>query len=129
MSYPVGEETELIEENFVRLYARDFVQLAWRSEIGQGVEEPLRRRMDEVRRHSDLMRIRKGADHLVAVIARLRDEADRFNPRMVQKGVDPIDAGKRHRVFLLDVVERLSAEPVDQDTSMALPGIKARRSR
>jgi hypothetical protein len=119
----------MIEENFVRLYAKDFVQLAWRSEIGQGVEEPLQRRMAEVRRHSDLMQIRKGADHLVAVIARLRDEADRFNPRMVQKGVDPVDAGKRHRTFLLDVVERLSAAPVAEDASMALPAIKARRHR
>ncbi len=82
-----------------------------------------------MRRHSDLMRIRKGADHLVVVIARLRDEAERFNPRLLQKGVDPVDAGKRHRTFLLDVVKQLSAEPVDQDTSLALSGIKARRNR
>jgi hypothetical protein len=129
MNPSIDLEIPMIEENFVRLYARDFVQLAWRSEIGQGVEEPLQRRMAELRRHSDLMRIRKGADHLVAVIARLRDEAERFNPRLLQKGVDPVDAGKRHRTFLLDVVKQLSAESVDQDTSLALSGIKARRNR
>ena len=119
----------MVEENFVRLYARDFVQLAWRSEIGQGVEDSLQRRMTEVRRHSDLMQLRKGADHLVAVIARLRDEAERFNPRLLQKGVDPVDAGKRHRAFLLNVVERLSSAPMAEESSIALPGFKARRSR
>lgn len=119
----------MIEENFVRLYARDFVQLAWRSEIGQGVEEPLQRRMTEVRRHSDLMQVRKGADHLVAVIDRLRLEAERYDPRLLQKGVDPVDAGKRHKTFLLNVIERLSAAPAVEETSMALPAIKARRQR
>ena len=103
--------------------------MAWRSEIGQGVEDALQRRIAELRRHSDLMRIRKGADHLVPVIARVREEAERFNPRMVQKGVDPVEAGKRHRVFLLDVAERLSTAPVVEDESMALPAIKARRRR
>ncbi|RZJ31483.1 MAG: hypothetical protein EON85_03235 [Brevundimonas sp.] len=117
----------MIEESFVRLYAHDFVQLAWRSEIGQPVIEPLRRRMDDLRRHSDLMLIRKGADHLTAVIARLRDEAERFNPRMVQKGIDPLDAQKRHRIFLLDVAEQLSAAPMAEDSTMSLPAIRRRR--
>lgn len=119
----------MIEESFVRLYAHDFVQLAWRNEIGQATQEPLRRRMDELRRHSDLMKVRKGADHLAAVISRLRDEAERFNPRMVQKGGDPVEAGKRHRIFLLDVAEHLSTPPTVADASMALPAIKARRRR
>ena len=119
----------MVEENFVRLYARDFVQLAWRSEIGQVVEDSLQRRMTEVRRHSDLMQLRKGADHLVAVIDRLRLEAERYDPRLLQKGVDPVDAGKRHRTFLLNVIERLSAKPVVEEPSMALPAIKARRQR
>lgn len=119
----------MIEENFVRLYAHDFVQLAWRREVGQGVEEALERRIVELRRHSDLMRIRKGADHMVAVIARLKAEAEQFNPRVVRKDVDPVAARKRHREFLLDVAERLSTPPPVEDSSMALPMIKARRRR
>lgn len=111
----------VIEESFVRLYAHDFVQMAWRSEIGQLVQEPLRRRMDDLRRHADLMQVRKGADHLAAVIARLRDEAERFNPRMLQKYADPAGAQKRHRTFLLDVAEQLSAPPTAEASPMSLP--------
>ena len=117
----------MIEESFVRMYAHDFVQLAWRSEIGQLVQEPLRRRMDDLRRHSDLMLVRKGADHLAAVIARLRDEAERFNPRMLQKNTDPVGAQKRHRTFLLDVAEQLSAPPMVAASALSLPVIPRRR--
>jgi hypothetical protein len=117
----------MIEESFVRLYAHDFVQLAWRRELGQAVEEPLRRRIAEVRSHSTLMQTRKGADHLAAVIGRLREEAERFNPRTVQKGADPREAEARHRVFLLNVADRLlEAPPMAEAASMLRP-VRRRR--
>ena len=58
------------------------------------------------------MDARKGSDHLAALVARLHDEALRSVGRPMLKGADPIQAAKRHRLFLARVADLLS-HPAD----------------
>lgn len=104
---------DMIEENFVRLYAHDFVRLAIRSEMGSPDPDALQRRIREARAHAAIMDARKGGGHLAALASRVRDEAKSFNDRAVQKGADLEAARLRHRVFLTDIAKVLQAQTVD----------------
>lgn len=107
----------MIEESFVRLYAHDFRQFAARAEMGQEVEPRLSKRLDEARKHCALMTQRKGADYRAALVARLREEASRFNDRAMLKDADPQQAAKRHRQFLGRIADLL-ARPAGKEPSM-----------
>ena len=104
-------EPPVIEENFIRLYARDFVQLSVKSELGQDVDGALERKMADARNHSGVMDARKGSDHLAALTERLREEADRFDGRGLLAGTDPVAAAERRHGFLNAVADRLAAAP------------------
>lgn len=103
----------MIEENFVRLYAHDFVRLAIRSEMGTPDADGLQRRIREARAHAAIMDVRKGDGHLAALASRVRDEALSFNDRGVQKGVDVEEARRRHQIFLTGVADTLQTQTVD----------------
>lgn len=121
----------MIEENFIRLYARDFVQLSIKSELGQDIDGALERRMTEARSHSSVMDASKGSGHLDALTVRLREEATRFDGRGMLAGVDPEQAAERRHGFLNAIADRL-AEPkrgaMDGDGSLSLAPV-ARRTR
>lgn len=97
----------MIEDSFIRLYAHDFSQMAGRAEMGQDVDQALSRRLREAEAHAEIMDQRKGEGHLAALVARLRDEADTFNSRVMRLGADPQEAAERRRDFLTDVAETL----------------------
>ena len=125
----------MIEENFIRLYARDFVQLSIRAELGQDVDDALERKVAEARVHSGVMDARKGSDHLAALRVRLREEAVRFNDRGILKDVDPAMAAGRRLSFLNRIADRLD-EPGDgvrgkvaNSLSLAPYDMRQRRSR
>lgn len=98
----------MIEESFVRLYARDFVMLSVRSEQGQNVEALRERKLVDARSHAQVMDARKGSDHLAALTVRVREEATRFDDRGLQAGTDPVEAAERRRVFLNAVADELA---------------------
>ena len=98
----------MIEENFIRLYARDFVHLAIRAELGQAFETQLERKVSDARAHADVMDARKGSDHLAALGLRLREEADRFDCRGLLAGADPIRAAERRHLFLNNIADRMA---------------------
>lgn len=105
---PVTERTlELIEENFIRLYAHDFSQMAGRVEMGQDVDEALARRVRDADTHAQVMDQRKGKGHLTALVARIREEADLFNGRVMRQGADPAEAAARRQTFLFHVADTL----------------------
>ena len=101
----------MIEENFVRLYAYDFVQMAVRSGLGQDVDAALQRRLAEARTHAVVMDNHKSKGHLAALINRVRDEASRVDGRAVRYGADPAAAAEQRLRFLSDVAEALDAPP------------------
>lgn len=117
----------MIEDGFVQMYARDFVHLASRAELGSEVEPGLERRISEARSHALLMDARKGEGHLDAVSERLRHEAKRKSIRLVRHGSSPLEALERRAAFLEHVIERL-AEPV-ADPGFSLEPIRRRRGR
>ena len=104
----------MIEENFIRLYARDFVMLSVKSELGQDVEAQRDRKVTDARSHSQVMDARKGSDHLAALTARLRQEATRFDDRGLLAGADPAEAAERRRVFLNAVADELATAREDE---------------
>ncbi len=91
----------MIEENFVRLYAYDFVQMAVRSGLGQDVDAALQRRLAEARTHAVVMDNHKSKGHLAALINRVRDEASRVDSRAVRYGDDPALPTCTHRRLLV----------------------------
>lgn len=101
----------MIEENFVRLYAYDFVQMAVRSGLGQDVDAALQRRLAEARTHAVVMDNHKSKGHLAALINRVRDEASRVDSRAVRHGEDPALAAHQRFRFLSGVAEALDAPP------------------
>jgi hypothetical protein len=109
----------LIEENFIRLYARDFVMLSVRSELGQPIESQCERKVTEARSHSQVMDARKGSDHLAALTVRLREEADRFDGRGLLAGADPIQAAERRHVFLNGIADQLATTGEIQANALA----------
>lgn len=98
----------MIEENFIRLYARDFVMLSVKSELGQDVEAQRERKLVDARSHAQVMDARKGSDHLAALTERVREEAVRFDDRGLQAGTDPVEAAERRRAFLNAVADELA---------------------
>lgn len=98
----------MIEENFVRLYARDFVMLSVRSELGQDIASQRERKMTDARSHSQVMDARKGSDHLAALTVRLREEATRFDGRGLLAGADLAQAAERRHSFLNAVADALA---------------------
>lgn len=101
----------MIEENFVRLYAYDFVQMAVRSGLGQDVDAALQRRLAEARTHAVVMDNHKSKGHLAALINRVRDEANRVDSRAVRYGDDPALAAHQRFRFLSGVAQALDAPP------------------
>lgn len=97
----------MIVENFIRLYAHDFSQMAGRAEMGQDVDEALARRVRDADNHAQVMDQRKGKGHLTALVARIREEAALFNGRVMRHGADPAEAAERRQVFLSDVADTL----------------------
>lgn len=102
----------MIEENFVRMYSRDFAQLAVRAGLGQDVDVPLRRRLADARSHAQVMDQRKGKGHLPALASRIREEAERFDPRSARHGDDLEQAAADRLKFLTEIADTLS-EPAD----------------
>lgn len=98
----------MIEENFIRLYARDFVMLSVKSELGQDVGAQRERKMVDARSHAQVMDARKGSDHLAALTERVREEATRFDDRGLLAGTNPVEAAERRRVFLNAVADELA---------------------
>jgi hypothetical protein len=99
--------SELIVENFIRLYAHDFSQMAGRAEMGQDVDEALARRLRDADTHAQVMDQRKGKGHLTALVARIREEASVFNGRVMRNGADPAEAAARRQAFLSEVADTL----------------------
>jgi len=99
--------SELIVENFIRLYAHDFSQMAGRAEMGQDVDDALARRLRDADNHAQVMDQRKGKGHLTALVARIREEASVFNGRVMRSGADPVEAAARRKAFLSDVADTL----------------------
>jgi len=122
----------MIEESFVRLYARDFVMLSVRSEQGQNVEALRERKLVDARSHAQVMDARKGSDHLAALTVRVREEAVRFDDRGLQAGTNPVEAAERRRVFLNAVADEL-AEAGDGEVNALAASLQlapiARRTR
>ncbi|QTC92239.1 hypothetical protein [Brevundimonas goettingensis] len=99
----------MIEENFVRLYASDFVRMAKRPGLMAADDPALERRIVEARKHAGVMDARKGEGHLAALISRLKDEAGRLPSTIHNVLADDIGAiASRHR-FLAEVASRLGA--------------------
>ena len=73
----------MIVENFIRLYAHDFSQMAGRAEMGQDVDEALARRVRDADNHAQVM------------------------DRVMRHGADPAEAAERRQVFLSDVADTL----------------------
>ena len=121
----------MIEENFIRLYARDFVHLSIRAELGYGINAPLDRKLGEARNHAQVMDARKGSNHLAALRVRLREEAIRFDGRGLLAGTDPELAAERRRNFLNGIADQLAepseGEPSALAASPALAPVSARR--
>ena len=109
----------MIEESFVRLYARDFVMLSVRSEQGQYVAALRDRKLVDARSHAQVMDARKGSDHLAALTVRVREEATRFDDRGLQAGTDPAEAAERRHAFLNAVADELAAAHEDEPNAMA----------
>lgn len=118
----------MIEENFVRLYAHDFLQFAARAELGQDIEPRLSKRLDEARKHCALMTQRKGADYRGALVARLREEASRFVGRPMLKDADPVLAEKRHRQFMSRIADILARPAGQKHEAPAAPPALALRT-
>ena len=122
----------MIEENFIRLYARDFVMLSVKSELGQSIEAQRERKVTEARSHAQVMDARKGSDHLAALTERVREEATRFDDRGLLAGADPVEAAERRRVFLNAVADEL-AGPGDGEVNALASSLQlapiARRTR
>ena len=97
----------MIVENFIRLYAHDFSQMAGRAEMGQDVDDALARRLRDADTHAQVMDQRKGKGHLTALVARIREEASVFNGRVIRSGADPVEAAARRKAFLSDVADTL----------------------
>ena len=113
----------MIEENFIRLYAHDFSQMAGRAEMGLDVDEAVARRVRDADAHAQMMDQRKGKGHLSALVARIRDEAALFNGRVMRQGADPAEAAERRRVFLAnvaDTLERLRSARASEADNKAL---------
>lgn len=102
----------MAEEQFVQMYVRDFASLAARAEAGVDVEAQVRKRIDETRRHAELMDRRKTEGHLAAVSQRLRVESRRNVSAVVRNAPDPIAAAERREAFMLHVADLLDADPV-----------------
>lgn len=109
----------MIEENFVRLYARDFVMLSVRSELGQDVEVQRERKVIDARSHSRVMDARKGSNHLAALTVRLREEATRFDGRGMLAGADLAAAAERRHAFLNAVADELATAREDEANAVA----------
>jgi hypothetical protein len=103
----------LIEDGFVQMYARDFVVLASRAELGTDVEQGLARRITEVRSHAALMDARKGPGHLDAVAERLRHEAASKSIRLFRNGSSPAEALERRASFLEGVIAQIAVSNED----------------
>ncbi|MBD7941725.1 hypothetical protein [Brevundimonas guildfordensis] len=97
----------MIVENFIRLYAHDFSQMAGRAEMGQDVDDALARRLRDADTHAQVMDQRKGKGHLTALVARIREEASVFNGRVMRNGADPAEAAARRQAFLSEVADTL----------------------
>ncbi len=117
----------MIEESFVRLHSHDFVQMAVKSELGQDVDVPLKRRLTDARSHAALMDARKGVGHLSALVVRLREEAVRFDGRTMLQGSDPRLAAQRRLGFLSAVADAL-VEPAAGTSEIANVRGGARRA-
>jgi len=100
------------EEQFVRMYVRDFATLAARAETGSDVEALVKKRIDETRSHAALMDMRKADGHLAAVSERLRLESRRNAAGSLRNAPDPEAAAKRREEFMLRVADMLDADPV-----------------
>lgn len=100
------------EEQFVRMYVRDFATLAARAETGSDVEAQVRKRVDETRSHAELMDRRKTGGHLAAVSDRIRQESRRAAVGSLRNAADPDAAAKRREEFMLRVADMLDADPV-----------------
>ena len=101
----------MAEEQFVRMYVRDFATLAARAEAGSDVEAQLRKRIDETRVHAAIMDKRKAEGHLAAVSERLRLESRRNAAGALRNALDPEAAAKRREEFMLRVADLLDADP------------------
>ena len=103
----------MIEENYVRLYATDFVRMAQRAETYGTDAGSIAKRTAEARAHATLMDARKGPGHLAALASRLRDEAR--HPRTTGRlGADEAQAIDRKYAFL---------NAVANDLDEGLPGL------
>ena len=109
----------MIEENFIRLYARDFVMLSVKSELGQDVVAQRERKLVDARSHAQVMDARKGSDHLAALTVRVREEATRFDDRGLLAGADPVQAAERRRLFLNGVADELAEAGDGEVNAMA----------
>lgn len=109
----------MIEENFIRLYARDFVMLSVKSELGQDVEALRERKLSDARSHAQVMDARKGSDHLAALTVRVREEATRFDDRGLQAGTNPAEAAERRHAFLNAVADELAAARENEPNAVA----------
>jgi hypothetical protein len=100
----------MAEEQFVRMYVRDFSHFATRSEDGQDVDTQLRQRIEEARSHAELMDSRKAPGHLAAVVERLRETARSAPVYPHRTAIDYAAAADRREVFLMKVADLLEAE-------------------
>jgi hypothetical protein len=105
----------MAEEQFVQMYVRDFASLAARAESGVDVEAQVRKRIDETRKHAELMDRRKTEGHLAAVSERLRVESRRNVSAAVRNAADPVGAAIRREAFMLHIADLLEAEPVEPE--------------
>jgi len=105
--FPPKGRFELIVENFIRMYAHDFSQMAGRAELGQDVDDALARRLRDADNHAQVMDQHKGKGPLAALVARIREAAAIFNGRVMRNGTDPAEAAARREAFLSDVADTL----------------------
>ena len=105
---PERRASGVIEESYVRLYAHDFARLAVRAETRPLEPDLLPKRIADARAHAGVMDAKKGAGHLEALVARLRDEARRpVSQNRIGLSGDADAIEKRQR-FLTDIADTLS---------------------